>query len=276
MTVGIAALSEIGVDPAVIVSADRMVTVGEESALEYEDTESKIAPVIQSDNLNGVIVGSGPTTYIDEFVRTLCQFIQSADGSETPRTSRGLLNYALSAQQTVVQDTVENQVLSPFGYSRGDLKNDNVNIPSKIQEVIAQQTMEIRNDVTGRVSLLLACVGENGGGIFVISGVDYANFTDTGYAVVGSGADSARLTFMRRNYDNSNDHQHCLFTVLEAKSQSEERQGVGRQMDLVKITQDGVDRFENSEITDLRKQLQEINVRESQARENVINEWDRN
>ena len=60
---------------------------------------------------------------------------------------------------------------------------------------------------------------------------------------------------------------------MDAKSQAEERQGVGQQVDIVKIKRDEAKQYTDDEIEDLRENLAKINQQEMEAREKVIEDW---
>lgn len=272
MTVGIAAIAENDGDPHVVVSADRMVTVGQEGGVEYEDTESKLEPFLHTDDTCAVAVGSGHSTYIDEIMDTLQTFV----AGERIVTVREAMNYCLGAYQHVIRTTVNNRILAPLGYKLGDLKDEDVNIPPEIQRSIAEQIANYRERLSGRVNILIAGVGQDGPGVFLVSGGDFTNYTDMGYGVIGTGGDSARLTLIRRRFDRNCSLREGVFTVLEAKSQSEERQGVGQQMDMALVKQDSIRPISNSGIDELREMLDDIEEEERLARENVMEEWDNN
>lgn len=275
MTVGIGAICYRNETPRVLVTADRMVTVGQQGAIEYEDTESKICPIIETDDLTAVAVGAGASTYIDEILQKTRRAIRDPQNS-TPNTIRGLMNFCLTMYQSTVRDTIENQFMQPLGYTLSDLKDDSVQVPAEIQKIVANQAADIRNKVNNRVRLIVAGVGTDGSGLYQISGMDYTNFTDMGYTVIGSGSDSARLTFIRRRYDQYCDYPEGVFTILDAKNQAEERQGVGQQMDLVSISQDELYRFDEPEREKLRQKLTKIEAEERKARQDVIDNWEPN
>jgi len=273
MTVGIAAICRNDDDPHVLVAADRMVTFGQQGGIEYEDTASKIIPVVTSNEVTAVGLGAGLSTYIDE-IHQCTQQLLSDPNNQAPTTLRDAMDFLLTAYKVTVRETITNQVTAPLGYTLDDLRDQDVDVPEKIQESIAQQARDIREEAQQNVRFLLAGVGADGAGIFQVSGMDYTNFTDMGYSVVGSGSDSARLTFIRRRYDEYASYREGVFTVLEAKDQAEERQGVGQDMDLVSIGDD-LHRFDTGEKETLRQKLHKIEAEEREARKNVMEEWDR-
>lgn len=272
MTVGIAAIAENEDQPICIVSGDRMVTVGQQGGIEYEDTTSKVENLIHTENICSSIIGAGPVTYLDELINEIKTVLADQNISQIQNMNH-ILNLSLAGAQSLLRQTAESQIFSPLGYSYPDLRDEDTHIPDEIQRMIAEQTYELRDNITEQVSLLVGGVGFDGPAIYQIGGADYANWTDTGYAVVGSGTDSARLSFIRRQYDKDCTMRECLFTVLEAKRQSEERQGVGQDMDLNIIQQDSIRSLDETEIEELRNRLIEVDTAEQQARQDVLQDW---
>lgn len=275
MTVGIAAICQKDGSPYVVASADRMVTVGSQGGIEYEDTGSKTEILEPDTGLRAVAVGAGASTYIDRVHRRAQAYLDDP-GNTPPRTMEDLRQFYLTALQAVVRETINNQVMEPFGYKIEDLRDESVTIPGAIQQSIAEQVNGITKQVGDMMSVLVAGVGEDGAAIYEMQGTDYTEFTDIGYAVIGSGSNSARLTFIRRGYDHLRDYREGVFTVLEAKSQAEERQGVGQQMDLYGIGFEDVSSFDEDDKENLREKLGKIEAEERNARENVMEEWHSN
>lgn len=272
MTVGIGAICSEDANPCVIVAADRMVTVGASGGVEYEDTSTKIEPFVDNDDLSAMLVGSGNSTMIDSVVKRAREYVAAEQG---PNDTTGAMQYAVAAYKSIVQETVSNMVLSPIGFELADLKDEDVEVPTEVQRAAVKQGGEIRQRFSDNVQLMLATVDRNEACLYMIAGNDYSDFTDMGDAVIGSGTRSARLTFIRRNYDSSCDSQESLFTVMDAKSQAEERQGVGQQVDIVKIKRDETKQYTDDEIENLRENLAKINQQEMEAREKVIEDWHR-
>jgi len=269
MTVGIAAIAQSEDNPYAIVAADRMVTVGDEGGVEYEDTESKIEPFLQTDQTSAVVVGAGRTMLIDEIIDSLHTIVAGEQSNIT--TARSAMNYVNAAYQQTIRNTISNQVFAPLGYRLEDLQDPDTHIPNEIQATVAEQAQNIRQQYQDRAQLIVAAVGNDGAGIFYVTGSDYTNASDIGYATIGTGYESASLTFIRREYDKNADYREGVFTVLEAKSQSEERQGVGQQMDMILIQAGHQQVIDDTQT--LRNKLDEINRAERQARENVIEGW---
>jgi len=269
MTVGIAAICENESEPEVIVAADRMVTVGRSGGVEYEDTSTKIETLVNDRDISAVVIGSGNTTYIDEIVN-IAKDLASANQIKTPDTARELV---VTAYKHAVQKTISNSVLSPLGFEIEDLRNNDVSVPPEIQRAVFEQGQNIKQQAGKEAQLLVVAASKSDSRISVVAGNDYTDFSEIGYAVIGSGTDSARLTFIRKNYDSGCSFQEAVFTVVEAKSQAEERQGVGQQMDILKVSQSEIQQFTDAEINELRTELTNIKDAEREAREKVINSW---
>ncbi len=270
MTVGIAAIAENGGDPYVITAADRMVTVGDEGGIEYEDTESKIEPFLQTENASAVIVGAGRTMLIDEIVDNLHSIV--AGNQQDITTARTAMHYVNAAYQQTLKITIDNQAFRPLGYELADLKDEDTFIPLEVQRTLAEQAQNMRAQYGEAVRFIVAAVGENGPGIYYIAGSDFTNASHMGYAAIGTGGDSAQLTFIRREYDRESSYKEGVFTVLEAKSHSEERQGVGQKMDMALVQSDRINRVQDTD--DLRSKLGDIKSAEQDARASVMRDWE--
>lgn len=273
MTVGIAAIADSQSDPCVVVAADRMVTVGEQGGIEFEGNESKLAAFIDNGELSATAVGAGSTTFIDEI---LVSFDDVTNNLEfEPTTTRDALSVAQAAYKMTIRETIQNQVLSPLGYYLEDLRNDDVKIPAQIQSGIFEQATNLRQQIAENVHILIAAAGSDGGGVFVLAGGDFNNYTRMGYWVVGSGADSAGLSLIRRQYNHRSPLREGIFTVIEAKDQAEERQGVGQQMDMIVAWPSNIYEFDENDKRQLRQKLGKIQEEEKTARENVMEEWEK-
>jgi len=271
MTVGIAALCEDDEESKTVIAADRMVTVGSQGGIEYEDTESKLETFIENDELAAVAVGSGVSAYIDEIMYRADEYTEHYGALSTARDA---LQVALTAYQDTVKETIANQACQPYGYTLGDLQDEDVTVPTEIQRDIIESASNIKEDTSKRAQVLVAASGTDGGGIFHLAGMDYTNFSDIGYSVIGSGAGSARLTFIRREYDRTCEYRKAVLTTLEAKSQAEERQGVGRKVDMYSVSPGEIEEFGTDEKKEIRGRLDEIENEEDEARERVMEDWD--
>jgi hypothetical protein len=275
MTVGIAATCRKDDEPRVVVAADRMVTFGQQGGIEHEDPSSKVAVLQSGGPVTAVAVGSGRSTYLDEILNRTESLLSNPD-NQIPTTVTGVRDYALVAYKETVRDTIDNQVMAPLGYSLSDLKDDDVEVPAEIQKTVSERAYKIRDQAAKGARILVAGVGTDGPGIYTLSGMDFTNHTDMGYTTIGSGTESARLTFIRRHYDEYAEHREGVFTVLEAKEQAEERQGVGRDTDLLSVSRESVKEYDPDEMETLRQKLTKIDAEEREARQSVMDQWENN
>jgi len=270
MTVGIAAICQSGDDPTAIVSSDRMVTVGSQGGIEFEDTESKIENLETKSDCSAVAVGAGSSTYIDEIIS---EYHTLTDSNELPATVPRVRTYLRKAYENKVQETIQNQIVSPYGYELRDLRDPDVSIPKSLEHRLRDDVQSAVKELNQRAQILLAGVDQSAARIYVVSGNDYDEFTNIGYAVVGSGRDSARLTFIRRRYDHTCGYSEGVFTVLESKNQAEERQGVGSRSDVVAVDANGVQPFGQAERNELERKISNIRDEEQRVREEIMSEW---
>lgn len=268
MTVGIAAIANGGDDSKVVFAADRMMTVGARTGIEYEGADSKLEPIIESNPLTGIAVGSGTMALIDVILDRL----NGICSDETPTDMGSLCESGVSAFQEVERETINNQGLSTIELTLDELYEQDVSVPSEIQSAILSEISDLRKSVRNNVSILLGGVSDGDAEIYEIRDADYSPSTRRGYEVIGSGTQSAQLTFIRNEYDSDvATVVDAIFAVAEAKVAAEERQGVGQKMDIAIVDADGVTQFEETET--LREEIERINELQRSERERVIEEW---
>jgi hypothetical protein len=249
-----------------------MVTYGreEESQIEYEDTRSKIETLHTDEGLTALAIGAGSSTVIDEIIdRAKRTIVNSPVSSAT-----GIRECVVQSNQQIIQESVENQALSPLGYSLSDLKDPDVDVPDHIQNAIFQQAAEIRKRFEG-TRIIIACVSDDESKIYQIMGADYINQSGRGNAVIGSGSRSAQLTFIRRGYDPNMGVESAFYLVLDAKNQAEERQGVGKRMDFAVMGPDSIKHIGGRDVEqELRNTLGDIEDELRTRRKEIINRKD--
>lgn len=271
MTVGIAAVAGVPDNPNVILAADRMVTYGSDPGIEYEDTESKLEVIVHSDDLKMAVIGAGPTTYIDEYVDTMRDIVSEYQDITTAEEA---IAVARSAGQTLLQNTVRNQVLAPMGFTYSDLQTDGdglAQIPGHLQQTIAEQISSVRSDYAKKLRFIVGVVGTDRPAIYTIEGTGSNDYSKVGYVAIGSGADSALLTFIRRPHDRHCSVNKGVMTVYEAKADAEERQGVGKEFDMLLLRENRVKTLESG---DLQAVHDEIKMKEREVRQSIIDDWD--
>lgn len=248
-----------------------MVTVGNQGGIEFEDTESKIERTATADGCSAVAVGAGSSTYIDEIFDQYDRLVAESDGR--PGTVPDVRAFLRRAYEAKLRETIENQIVSPYGYRLGDLRDPDTSIPQSLEQRLRDEVKQAVETLNTRAQILLAGADRDGARIYTVSGNDYDEFTGVGYAVVGSGSDSARLTFIRRRYDHTCEYSEAVFTVLEAKQQAEERQGVGIRSDIVTVGSDEVSQFTQSEREELENRIERVRSEERRVRKEIISEW---
>jgi len=271
MTVGIGAVCRPEGKPAVVVAADRMVTRGQQGGIEYESNEGKVETIYHDEELAAVAVGSGYNAYINEVIKTANSLIARKTGDI--RTVEQLKEYVLTGYQRTVSESVENQVLSPLGLRLKDLNDEEQSLSEGMSQQIVQEAIAVRKQFRKRCTILLLGVGNTGAGIYEMTGSDFAEHTEQGFASIGTGASSAQLTFIRSSYEKDSGLGETLFTVMDAKTQAEERQGVGQNVDLVVVREGKIVPYDDSEIQTVRNKLSEQSEREKEVRANLIDSW---
>ncbi len=270
MTVGIGALSNADADPKVVMAADRMVTVGKGSGIEYENTDSKLQVVVDSGGIVAMAIGSGSLTLIDDVIRRL----ENQMVTDPPKSMEELMEKARKAYQEMERETINNNVLSTFNIDMSDIMGEETNVPHQFQETIINDIASVRETIRENVNILFGGVSDGSGYLFTLSSGDFTPYTNTGYCLVGSGSGSGQLTFIRNRYDPDDANlTEALFSVGEAKIQAEERQGVGQEMDVAIVSSDGVEQVQD--IENLRRLLQEVETEQQKVRQKVMRKWEK-
>lgn len=268
MTVGIAAIcdGDDGEGPAVVLAADRLVTTGYSTRIEYEHTDTKIDEVLDTNPITAYGVAAGSLSYADDlFLNMESEILDSA-----PTTVRALAEEGVNAFHRLQKDAFNNQVLGPLGFSLEDFKNDELALSDEYQKAVLKDVFEKKDEIESNLSILLAGVDANGAHIYSVKGADFARHDPLGYATIGSGSLSAQLTFTRNRYDTGCSVDDALMTVVEAKKRAEEAQGVGTKMDIVIIRKDSVDFVKGDDVEPLRELQKDIEAAELKERRKTI------
>lgn len=272
MTVGIAAICEANTDdPKVVVAADRLVTSGRAARREYEHTSSKMLDVFGADGSSScaaVGVGAGSVSLADEVFYKMDQRI----ANNSPGKTRQIAEFAVESLQEVVKETINRQVLSAYDLELGTFNQIQNNMNPSIVQALYQDIEEKKEETLSQVNILLAGVDGEGSHLYNILHNDMARNDSIGYLTVGSGGEPAHSTFIRNRYDDSCDLSDALLSVTEAKSQAEEAQGVGREMDIAVISEDGRRDLNEDELSELRDIHDDVINAERKARKETIEE----
>jgi L-fucose mutarotase/ribose pyranase (RbsD/FucU family) len=266
MTVGIGAISRNNDGPSIVMAADRMVTY--RSSIEYEDTDSKLEVITDTDALTAVAVGSGSLSLIDEILRRL----ENKMIDETPTDMRHLVELARESFQEMERETINNNVLSTFDLDVSDLSNSDVELPPQFEERVMNDIGAVREEIRKKVNILFGGISNDKPEIYTLDRADFHDHTSTGYAIVGSGQESAQSLFIRNRYDaDEADLTQAIFAVGEAKVQAEERQGVGQKMDMIVVEPGNTEQLE--EIDSLRRSIKDISEEQSEVRQSIMDQW---
>lgn len=273
MTVGIAAVCNRngnGSEPAAVLAADRLVTAGVGTRIEYEHTSSKMVEIIDNQQTVAMGVAAGSVSYADELFYKLDHKIHHQGASSV----RDIASYAIEAFQEIVRESMERQVLRQNGYTLHEFKQNQKALHPDILASIYQDMMSVRDQVVNGLNILIAGTDADGAHIYSVRNGDMARLDSIGYHAVGSGSEPANSTFIRNRYDDSCSIDDALYSVVEAKMQAERAQGVGERMDLSVIKQDLADHVDEDEVSQLRNTQKEISSEQQSVRERVIGEKD--
>lgn len=268
MTVGIAAAYDLEDSPgdrAVVLVADRMVTTG---AVEHEHADGKLEEVSVG-NPAVAAVAAGTLSYADE----LYYRVGNRVIGEGPDTVQEVGHLFVDEIHNIVRDEANNRILSDYSLSLNQLTNEGVPLSDGVVGELMEAVTNLKDEIHNGTNLLLAGVDdEHGAQILELRNGSIVRHRSLGYHCIGSGAGSARLTFMRNGYDPE-DLEDALLLAADAKNQAGEAQGVGRKMD-VAIVSDRVDELDPAEANEIQDLIEDVRDAEQTARENTINQAD--
>ena len=272
MTVGIATICEVDTpEPKIVVAADRLVTSGAAAPREYEHTSSKMVSIYGEDGgevVTAMGVAAGSVSLADEVFYKVQQKI----ANETPNSARQVAQFGVTALQELVRETINRQVLSAQGLDLQTFNQIQGQMNQGVVQGIYSDMMEKQDEVLTQINILLAGVDDTGAHLYNIRQNDMARVDSIGYLTVGSGAEPANSTFIRNRYDDNCSIDDALHAVTEAKSQAEEAQGVGRQMDIAVMDDEGRRDLTDEEIKELRSVYKDVIKAEQDARDDVMEE----
>lgn len=271
MTVGIAAICEADEEPKVVIAADRLVTTGLGTRIEYEHTNSKMEEIVDTDSVRAMGVGAGALSLTDElFYKLRGELDETHD-----KVVRDVVEKAIDASDTLLRESIERQILSPQGFdSYEEFNRSQKTLDKGVINGIQSDIIERKNDVFRGMNVLIAGVDSEGAHLYGVRENDMARYDSIGYHVVGSGSDPATSSFIRNQYDDTCSLEDAVMSVVEAKIRAEEAQGVGRQVDIAIIDDDEVRRLPDDEIRELREVQKEVSEAEKEARQDVLDEKD--
>lgn len=287
MTVGIAAACEGEAEdgPHMVVAADRMVTSGRATRIEYEHTRSKLDTVVDDSDasVNGVhcvAASAGAVSYADDFFTKLDKKLSNQE----PAGVQHVATMGADVIQELTRERGNRQVLNQFDISLEDLHTGNVSMSDEIIQQLLSEVSDQKGQILNNLQVIFAGTDHTGTNIFSIPDGNVAPHNRIGYHAIGSGAQPARSSFIRSRYDVDCTIEQSLLAVTEAKRQSEEAQGVGSKMDISVInnedgcssltTAEDVEAGDDSEVEELADLYKRVSNAEQEARESTLGNSD--
>lgn len=271
MTVGIAAACETNsTDPKVVVAADRMVTSGAITKIEYEHPQTKLEEVYSDGGIHCVAVSSGDTSLSDDFYHRLTQKLDDSD----PYGIEQIVQRGVDCYQEIIKENANRAVLQPLDLTLSDIHSEEVDLDPGTEQALVNDVLEQQDQVRKNLNVMIAGIDGMGTHLSSIPNGDIARHDSIGYHAIGSGSQPARSSFIRSEYDATCVINDALLSVVEAKTQSEPAQGVGKKMDITVIDGGGCYEFDQNEIDEVSEYFDSIVESEIEAREKVIDDSD--
>lgn len=269
MTVCIAAICCKSTDPKVIVAADRMVTKIIGSPIEYEHTSTKMSQLMN----NCIIMSAGSVPLIEELTYRIKTGIVKMRGDTGDKyiSIRDVTTVSIEAYQEMIRDFIERHILSTYNMDIEEFKKQE-RYNEGFLAGLNQQIVEIRREIENNLISLITGVDEEGAHIYGIRGGNFLSFNTIGYQAIGSGESPAESVFIHNKYDTNWDLEKALITVVEAKKQAEEAQGVGRETDISIITKDRIYVLPKEKINKLESVLEIVKSETSRIRNKILEE----
>jgi len=262
VTVGIAASYDDGGDEEVVLVADRMVTTG---AVEHEHSDGKLEE-ISPGRPAVAAVASGTLAHADELYYRVGDRLLD----ESPDTVQAVAEMFVEEMQEVVREEANNRVLQGYGLTLQDLTKDGTKLADELVAGLLESVQELKSDIEQNTTMLITGVDDrHGAQILELRNGSLMRHRSLGYQCIGSGANSAQLTFMRNGYepDGTDD---ALLMAADAKHQAAEAQGVGEDMDIA-IVSDRVEFLDRDKVDDVQSLIKDVRDAEETAREKTIN-----
>jgi len=285
MTVGIAASCEGNEEPYVVVAADRMITSGLVTRIEYEHTRSKLDIVVDNpdasvDGVHCIALSAGTVAYSDTFFSKLEKKLDEVE----PAGVEHLAHLGSEVIQEMTQDRGNKQVLNQFGITLEEIRDGSVNLSDDIITQLLSEVAEEQTRILENLEIIFAGVDHTGTNIYSIPDGNVAPHNKIGYHAIGSGAQPARSSFIRGRYDPDCNIEKSPLAIVEAKIQSEEAQGVGAEMDVSVVSKSSgcyqlsnesdVGEEELSELGELKKLYYDTKQAEDSARAETLSSSD--
>lgn len=235
MTVGVASITNAGSNgPIVLLGADRLLTTRQQSAIEHEHSESKLAILgSQLTAANIQVVLSGAMSLGEELKTRIThrvgKEIQKQDASAIG--VQHVAQWSAEEYRKLVQNKVENLVLSSYGLELADLSRQHQFKDGFFDGVIAE-VENLEQQINSNLSMLLGGVDLTGAYIYGISGNDHTSYVNPGYATIGSGTQPAESEFIKAEYAKSCSTEEGLSICASALYEAQQASGVGGTIDI--------------------------------------------
>lgn len=269
MTVGIAArCNTSSEEEKVVVAADRMITMGLGSEIEYEHTNSKIFTLKESSNLSVVGIGAGDTGPVEQILSEVKKEIQNREKFSVKKVGE----IASEKFREMRRSKIEEEVLSSYDLTFEEYLNNQKNLHTSFIEDIESEIRNKRNQVDKRVEILICGVDSMGAHIFSIEEGSLSEWNRQSFFAIGSGEQAALLPFLRNGYDDNSEVETTLISVVEAKDRAEEARGVGTEFDLAVISQGHIYEMDEEKFQ-IKDRVEEITTAQEAERNDLINSW---
>lgn len=282
MTVGMAAIANGDGTPAVVVSADKMLTTQQHSAIEHEHPEtklSKLVPGLQDVEILSVYAGSVSLAEdlndrIHDAVRGYIQENRQNEESEPLDWDvRTIARIAAQEYRGLVQEKVENIVLSKYGLELDDLSAQHQFKDSFFNDVWAKVD-QLEQEITQHLVLLMGGVDDSGAYVYEITNNDVTGHNDIGYATIGSGTQPAQSEFIKSNYGKSEDFETALATVTAANYRAKQARGVGGDVDIGVVRPNSTEFASDDTVQELKDRQEEIDDEQEERKRNILDDND--
>lgn len=233
MTVGIAAITEDDTDdPKVIVSADRLLTTRQQSAIEHEHPETKLTEIAEDvEHLQVLAVYAGSVTLAETLNEYIENVIQLNKDQDNYISVRDVASIAAQQYRQLVQNKIENIVLSTYGLELDDLSRQHQFKDDFLNDVL-DEVGNVEQQINQNLRLLMGGVDASGAAVYEIGNNDVTGHNNMGYATIGSGQQPAQSEFIKSEYGKSEDFDSGLATVTAANYRAQQARGVGGTIDV--------------------------------------------
>lgn len=273
MTVGVAAITGYGSDsPKVILGADRLLTTQQMSAIEHEHSESKlstIGPQLPAANIK--CVAAGALSLAEELRNKINSRIITESQDKPPQGIgvQHVANWSAEEYRNLVQEKIENLVLSSYGLTIADLGRQHQFKDSFFQGVIAESE-QLEQKIQENLNMLVGGVDSTGAYVYGISNNDKTNYNDPGYANIGSGTQPAQSEFIKEEYGKSCTPSEALSVFGSALYAAKEASGVGGNVDIGIVGEDTNIELDEGVVDDLMDREETIAEEQEDIREDHI------